>query len=167
MIVGSSAAALTGLQFVVVALSADATHLNRTEETVSAFSTPTVVHFCAVLMISALASMPHHTQGSFGLCITIGALAAIVYQVDVIRHARRQTTYTPVLEDWLFHTIFPMGAYVLLLVAGIAEFWHPVVPLYIIASAALLLLFVGIHNAWDTAVFITNSWGHPKKDDEG
>src|SRR3989449_10732821 len=55
VIIGSSAAALTGLQFVVVVLGAEARSLG-TE--VGAFGTPTVVHFCAVLLMSAILSVP-------------------------------------------------------------------------------------------------------------
>ena len=46
VIVGSSAAALTGLQFVVIAVGAEVSE-TRDPEAVSAFGTPTVVHFCA------------------------------------------------------------------------------------------------------------------------
>ena len=157
VIIGSSAAALTGLQFVVMALAAEATHLKSTEETLSAFSTPTVVHFSAVLLISAIAATPHQTTASLATCLVLGGIIAIAYQIDVIRHTHRQTGYTPVLEDWLFHAIFPMVAYILLLIAGIAEYRRPAGPLYIVAISALILLFVGIHNAWDTAVFITSA----------
>src|SRR5256885_15057167 len=50
VIIGSSAAALTGLQFVVVVLGAEARSLGPE---VGAFGTPTVVHLCAVLLMSA------------------------------------------------------------------------------------------------------------------
>src|SRR2546425_645622 len=46
VIIVSSAAALTGLQFVVVVLGAEARSIGPE---VGAFGTPTVVHFCAVL----------------------------------------------------------------------------------------------------------------------
>ena len=57
VIVGSSAAALTGLMFVVIALNSEA----RTEAgptALRAFATPIIVHFGAVLLISALLSTP-------------------------------------------------------------------------------------------------------------
>ena len=34
---------------------------------------------------------------------------------------------------------------------------HPAFALYLIAGAALLLLCIGIHNAWDTATYVTIS----------
>ena len=50
VIVGSSAAALTGLQFVVMALVAESRQ-QASSGTISAFGTPTIVHFCAALLL--------------------------------------------------------------------------------------------------------------------
>ena len=82
VIVGSSGAALTGLQFVVIALVHDL-HAPTSSDTIDAFATPTVVHFSLVLR----------------------------------RHAAE--------------ALFTVGA------------------------ATVLLLFVGIHNAWDTVTYLT------------
>src|SRR5262245_38998679 len=57
VIVGSSAAALTGLQFVVLTLIADSA-VGASAAEVAAFGTPTVVHFSAVLLMSAILSAP-------------------------------------------------------------------------------------------------------------
>src|SRR4051812_28760134 len=57
VIVGSSAGALTGLQFVVMTLGADAQILGS-GQTTQAFATPTVVHFSVVLLVSAILSAP-------------------------------------------------------------------------------------------------------------
>jgi hypothetical protein len=57
VIVGSSGAALTGLQFVVMALIAESRRPSTGRE-ISAFGTPTVIHFCAVLLVSAIVVHP-------------------------------------------------------------------------------------------------------------
>jgi hypothetical protein len=57
IIVGSSAGALTGLQFVVMALVAGLP-TRADPGTIDTFGTPTVVHFCAVLLVSSLLSWP-------------------------------------------------------------------------------------------------------------
>jgi len=57
IIVGSSAGALIGLQFVVMALIAERSP-PRGEEAGPAFATPTIVHFGAVLLLSAIQSAP-------------------------------------------------------------------------------------------------------------
>ncbi len=123
VIIGSSSAALTGLQFVVIVLSAEMNALGSGSAT-RAFATPTIVHFCAVLFIS------------------------------VVRHAWRQTDYVPVLEDWIWHGALPLIAYAALLVAAVFLQRYPAPSLFVIAGTALLLLFVGIHNAWDSVVYI-------------
>jgi hypothetical protein len=59
VIVGSSGAGLTGLQFVVMALVAESRErgapLKPSSDTIDAFGTPTVVHFSAVLLLAAYA----------------------------------------------------------------------------------------------------------------
>jgi hypothetical protein len=162
VIVGSSAAALTGLQFVVIALGAD-TRSIRTEETVQAFGTPTVVHFCTVLLIAALISTPGHSASTLGLSTGFLGAAGVCYAAWVIRQARRQSGYAPVFEDWLFHAALPLLAYVSLLAAGVVALRAPAPALYGIAATSLLLLFVGIHNAWDAAVYMSAR----KKDGSG
>lgn len=151
VIVGSSAAALTGLQFVVIALVSEAGHIGGGEAEMQAFATPTIVHFCFVLLIAAICSTPHQSTASLAWCISLSAIVALAYTASVIAKARRVTGYKPVREDWLFYAILPAVAYGALLIAGIAT------NLYVIAAAALLLLYIGIHNAWDTAMYISIS----------
>ena len=57
VIVGSSAGALTGLQFVVIALMAQSGGTTSQRE-IRAFGTPTVLHFCAALVISVVMNIP-------------------------------------------------------------------------------------------------------------
>src|SRR6266540_5701486 len=83
VIIGSSAAALTGLQFVVVVLGAEARSMRSPE--VGAFGTPTIVHFCAVLLIAAILSVPWRAVSSAGLALGASGAAGIVYTLIVIR----------------------------------------------------------------------------------
>jgi len=153
VIVGSTGAALTGLQFVVIALIADV-RAPATARQIDAFGTPTIVHFCAVLLVSAILSAPWVGLSSVGLALGACGAAGVVYGVIVIRRARRQTGYKPVWEDWLFHAVLPLIAYALMLTAAVALRSHPQRALFIVGAVALLLLFVGIHNAWDTVTYI-------------
>jgi hypothetical protein len=152
VIVGSSAAALTGLQFVVVALSDEAK--TRSAAAVEAFATPTIVHFCVVLLLAALAATPGQTATSLSWCFSIVGLGGVVYAASVAIRLKRVKQYSPVLEDWLWHVCFPLSGYGCLLVVGLLFRTHPAGALYWIAATALLLLYVGIHNAWDAAVYI-------------
>jgi hypothetical protein len=155
VIIGSSAAALTGLQFVVIVLSAEVNTLGGASAT-SAFGTPTVLHFCAVLLISALLSAPWTGLSSVGLVLGACGVAGVAYVVVVVRRMREQRVYAPVLEDWVWHGALPFIAYVTLLAAVFALPGHPRPSLFGIGGTALLLLFVGIHNAWDSVTYIAH-----------
>jgi len=153
VIIGSSGAALTGLQFVVIALGAEG-RATRTPEVVGAFGTPTVVHFCAVLLVSAVLSAPWQALSNAGFVLEACGAAGVAYAIVVIRHARRQTSYAPDAEDWFWYAGLPLVGYAGLLAAAILLAWHPTASLFVIATTSLLLLFVGIHNAWDTVTYI-------------
>jgi hypothetical protein len=153
VIVGSSGAALTGLQFVVIALVAESP-LRSTSREIAAFGTPTVVHFCSVLFISALLSAPWRGLSGPAIALGCGGLLGVAYVIVVVIRARAQTGYKPVLEDWLWHVIFPFIAYAALLVAALSLRWHPTPALFSVGASALLLLSIGIHNSWDTVTYI-------------
>jgi len=162
VIVGSSAAALTGLQFVVMALVAEARNPGTIQE-VNAFGTPTVVHFCAVLLASATLSAPWQRLSNAALALSIFGVAGIIYTLVVIRRARRTSAYKPVLEDWIWHAALPLVAYVVATGAAMALPRNPEPMLFAVAAMSLLLLFVGIHNAWDTVTWVAVK---PKKGSE-
>ncbi len=150
VIVGSSAGALIGLQFVVLTLIAERPMVKDFERASSAFSTPTIVHFSAVLLLSALASIPWRGTGSAAVLWGVLGAAGCAYEFIVLRRMRTQTAYRPVFEDWAYHFLLPLAAYGTLVVASFVDIG---VALFAVAGAALLLLFVGIHNAWDAVTY--------------
>jgi hypothetical protein len=81
-------------------------------------------------------------------------VAGLIYTVIVVRRAHRQTGYKPVFEDWLWHTILPLIAYAGLTAGGFVVATRPVAALFTIGAIALILLFAGIHNAWDTVAYV-------------
>ena len=153
VIVGSSGAALTGLQFVVMALVAESRR-RSTHREIAAFGTPTIVHFGFVLLESAILSAPWQALSGAALALGLCAAAGVAYMLIVILRARGQTGYKPVLEDWLWHAVFPFLAYAALLVAAVLLPRDPTTVLFVIGATALVLLFVGIHNSWDTVTYI-------------
>jgi len=91
VIIGSSAAALTGLQFVVIALVADTQfRVPASLRTIEAYASPTVVHFCSVLLVSAILSAPWASLVPVAWCIGIGAAAGLLYDLVVIRRGLDQ-----------------------------------------------------------------------------
>lgn len=153
VIVGSSAGALTGLQFVVIVLLAESRQ-RRSSREIAAFGTPTIVHFCAVLLLAAILSAPWRALSTASLCLGIAGAAGVVYVSLIVLRARRQTGYRPVLEDWLGHGIFPAAAYAAVVVGALMLRQETHVALFLLAAASLMLLFTGIHNAWDTVTYI-------------
>src|SRR5262245_3333583 len=117
VIVGTSAAALTGLQFVVIVLIGEL-RLPGSMATVTAFGTPTVMHFGAALLISAVLSAPWPTLTGAGLALVAIGVAGVVYALVTTRRAL-QTEYQPVAEDWVWHVCLPFTSYAAVLVAGI------------------------------------------------
>src|SRR2546430_16696275 len=108
VIVGSSAGALTGLQFVVIALIAEAEAAASMVE-IRAFGTPTVVHFCAVLFISAVLSAPWPPLCNAGLVLAASWAPGIVYVLVAIPYDRRPTGYSPVAAARLWVVAVPLG----------------------------------------------------------
>jgi hypothetical protein len=64
------------------------------------------------------------------------------------------TRYVPVMEDWMFHVVLPFAAYAAIAAAALTLRRHATGSLFVIASMTLALLFIGIHNAWDTVTFL-------------
>ena len=152
LVVGGAAAGLTGLQFVVVTLAAEA-HVLR-PSTNRAFGTPTIVHFSIVLLMAALLTAPWHSLRPIAACLGVIACCAVVYAALVVRQARKQLDYAPVMEDWVWHALVPIGAYSLLLGAAIGLEAYESSCLFAVGGASLALLFTGIHNAWDSVTYI-------------
>jgi hypothetical protein len=157
VIVGSSAAALTGLMFVVVTLLADSRR-QRSGGALDAFGTPTIVHFCVALLAAAIVSAPWPTLGDAAYAIGIVGIGAAIYVLIVVQRARRQKDYRPVAEDWIWHVVLPFVAYALFIGAAISMMAHPVT-LFGVGAGSLLLVFIGIHNAWDTVTYIALDMG--------
>ena len=152
VITGSSAAGLTGLTFVVIALSSDAKRVNLGG--LRAYVSPTIVHFGTVLAQAAYLSMPHQGVLSISLGLGTAGAAGLVY-VGVIAASigRISSTYTPVAEDWIWNAMLPAMVYGVLLAASILIWSRPEQCMFAVAGASLLLMFIGIHNAWDIAVW--------------
>ena len=152
IVLGSAAGALTGLMFVVVALIADAGF--GTEDSVHAYATPTVVHFGGVLVLSMLIVVPWPALLDLTAALAVFGAAGTIYMLVVWRRALRQTSYKPVFEDWLFYTALPIVSYLIVLVAAGLMNTRTAAGLFVTAAGGLLLLCVGIRNAWDNVIYI-------------
>jgi hypothetical protein len=157
-IIGSSAAALTGLQFVVMTLVVQsgrrASKPENAASMIAAFGSPTVVHLASALFIAVVMAAPWGSLLGASIPVIGCGVVGIAYVIVVARRARRQDGYKPVFEDWLWHVTLPLVAYLTLLIAAIVlpQFTTPA--LFAVGATTLLLVYIGIHNAWDTVVYM-------------
>ena len=152
VITGSAAAGLTGLTFVVIALASGAKRAS--EAGLRAYVTPTIVHFGVVLATSAFVTVPGHSAASLSGGFVILGVAGLTYVGVIARQMRRvSSTYVPFREDWLWHVALPAIAYAALIVTGCLGWRRVDRSLYGVAAVSVALLFIGIHNAWDVAVW--------------
>jgi hypothetical protein len=150
VIVGSSAGALIGLQFVVMTLMADSP-TQAAPQAGAAFGSPTVVHFGMALLVAAIVRVPWPDHHIFTMVLGAMGVLGMIYMAIVARRMLTQDDYRPDLEDWSFHLLIPFTAYALLLAAAISmpAGWA----LFGVGAAALLLLYDGIHNSWDSVAY--------------
>ena len=160
VITGSAAAGLTGLTFVVIALSAEAKRVNL--RGLRTFVTPTIVHFGAVLALAGYLSMPHQGVLSLSLGFGLAGFAGLIYVAGIaVSIGRIASEYVPVHEDWIWNVVLPAMVYGALLAMALLIWRRPEVSMYGVAAVSLLLMFIGIHNAWDIAV-----WNSVRKQDD-
>jgi len=168
VIVGSAGGALIGLQFVVMTLIADRPALRSVPEAGAAFASPSVVHFAIVLLLSAVLSAPWRTIDTVAVFCGVVGLCGIMYVAVVTRRMRAQNVYRPVFEDWLFHVLLPFAAYALFTTSAFIARTHVRPAMFFVGGSTLLLLFVGIHNAWDAVtyqVYFRREHGRPDQND--
>ncbi len=153
VIVGSAAGALIGLQFVVLTLIAERPPTGGADAG-AAFSSPTVVHFGSVLFLAALLHVPWQTITGAAILWGLLGFGGAAYALIVARRMRKQAAYKPIFEDWLFHVALPLAAYAILALSSIfASPYRLREALFGVGGAALLLLLIGIHNAWDGVAY--------------
>ena len=162
VIVGSSAGALIGLQFVVLTLIAQRpiTGVNVAHGS-AAYATPTIVHFGTVLLLSGLMTAPWSGISSVATLWGFVGVLGVVYSLLIAWRMRKQTAYRPVMEDWIIPFVLPATAYAMLAVAAYAATSSLRQALFGIAASALVLLFTGIHNAWDGVTYHVRSDSAP------
>jgi len=155
MIVGTAAATLTGLMFVVTTLVAGIErHASTLNAGMSAFNTPTVVHFCAVLLTAGILSAPWPAFLNVSLLLRLVGIGMVTYLILVARRMRNIPHYQTPLKDWLWYMALPLIAYLVLIGGAVALPANPAPALYVISAAMVVLLFLGIHNAWDLVTYL-------------
>jgi hypothetical protein len=159
---GSSAAALTGLMFVVISL-VQGREAPSSSDGISTFSTPTVMHFAAALLLSAVLIAPWQELFYPGIAAALIGLYGLVYIGRIASRTKRLRLYTADLEDWIWYIVAPFLAYGAILGGAIVFIiTAPDKAAFAMAGGVVLLLFVGIRNAWDVVTFLAVTGSSPR-----
>ncbi len=97
---------------------------------------------------------PWRSLVAAGTLTGLAGLFGIVYVLRVMYRTRRQNVYRPDFEDWICYTILPFVAYGAIFVSAIVLNAIPATALFALAAGVILLIFIGIRNAWDIVTYI-------------
>ncbi len=153
-LIGAAGATLVGLMFVAASIGAGV--FTRAHQVgIRSFLSPTVVHFSAVLFICLIASAPTQTWRSLGIFMILAGLTGSGY-AGWIWHRMAKHGLMPTIDliDRLWYTFLPLVAYLAVLGAGLSLTSHDAGSLDVLAFSLLILLVIGIRNAWDMTVWI-------------
>ena len=153
VIVGSSAGALIGLQFILITLLVYIPVGEGGAQAGQAFATPTIIHFGSVLLLAGIITAPWQGIAPAATLWGLLGFGGLVYTAIVARRVRRQAAYQPEFEDWLFHVLLPLVAYATLASSAFVAHLHLRGAMFAVAGGAMLLLMIGIHNSWDAATY--------------
>jgi len=164
MLLGGASATLVGLMFIAITLGQTRW---RPEErptltaSFNAFLSPTFIHFVYVLVTAAVVFVPTLSDGVLGALLALtgaGSLGHIARNLPFVRERYRVRTIDR--SDLFWYSLMPSVGYVLYLDAGIgllrAAAGGPPrgQALNALAAASVLLLVIGVRNAWDLVVFL-------------
>ena len=113
-----------------------------------------------MLLLAGVLSAPWQTYSSVSLLLGLLGLGMVCYSIIVLRRMWRVPHYQSTLEDLLWYMAFPLLANVSLIVAAFVLSENPEPALYIVGAALILLLLVGIRNAWDMVTFLAVERAH-------
>jgi len=153
VLTGSAAGTLTGLTFVAITLVSGRREGIR-REGLNAYTTPIVVHFAAVLLTAAFLSAPWTALGPVVVVLGLASLGGLGYSTMVVRRIRGRFDYQAEWDDWLWYAVLPLSAYTVLLVSAILLTSHPTPALFVTAAGLMMLLFIGIRDAWDVVTYV-------------
>ena len=143
-----------GLMFVVISMIMGTARERRSPEGISIFTTPTVVHFGAAIIVAGDMLAPWHSARNACAIAALLAVCGVAYMARVIGRTHKMIDYDADLEDRLWYNIFPFVAYGTVAAGSFLALASAGAGLFIVAAGVVMLMFVGIRNAWDIVTFI-------------
>jgi hypothetical protein len=158
-LIGTASATLVGLMFVAASIGAGV-FTRQHQAGVRSFLSPTVVHFSAVLVICLLGTIPTETWILIGVFLTWTGLIGLAYSGWTLRRMIKHGLIGSIdVIDRLAYALLPIVAYLLVIAAGVNLCRQSEAGLNVLAAALILLLLIGIRNAWDMTVWIMDRRG--------
>ena len=151
ILLGTAGLTLTGLLFVVISLGPRVA-ADRHGASVRAFVSPNAVYFTSALVVSALFLVPGLPATVIGVLLCFGACASFLYLLYTRAHQQWRISKLPLL-DWIWFVGLPPLSYLLLLCAGVGFLVDLSLALYGVATSLVLLVIIGIRNAWDLVLW--------------
>jgi hypothetical protein len=145
-LLGTAAAALLSLLFVVASIGANAMTADTAGGT-RTFMSPVAFHYANVLFLGLVALIPSQTWESFGLTLGIAALGSLGYSIVIVVRVLRDSR-ADMVDNFAYGAI-PVVCYSVGVVSSVLILKESEAGLNVLAGAALLLLVVNIRNAWD------------------
>jgi hypothetical protein len=152
VLVGTGASALTGLLFVIVSLGPHVAERQKLKG-VRAYVSPVATHFVYVLVVSAVMLAPELPVPFLGALLAAAGVGGIVYSAWTRAHELWRKSELSIL-DWIWFIALPYGCFTLLLLSGIGMYVDSPRALYGVGSFAVLMIVVGIRNAWDLVLWV-------------
>jgi hypothetical protein len=151
--VGTAAATLLGLVFVVVSLGKGLVGTDHAMQAVRAFYTPVIAFFSTDIVLSTVMLVPHTTPRTLSVLFGVIGIAGLLYMVASGALPQWRSLELS-LDDLVFYIALPFLAYIALCVAAVLLWNQAQFALYTSAAVTILLLLIGIRNAWDLVISI-------------
>ncbi|HEY1961713.1 MAG TPA: hypothetical protein VGG69_04785 [Rhizomicrobium sp.] len=148
VMIGTASGAIVGASFIVASL---ASSVKERSVGMRGFISPTAVHLASVLVSSAILSVPKISPLVVAVLLGAGGAAGAIYALIVVARIWRMKLG---VEDWCFYALLPVFAYGAIAAAAGMIVLRTDSPLYVLAAALILLLILGMRNAWDMATFL-------------
>lgn len=152
MLLGEVSATLTGLMFVAASIGARLI-IEEDDPKVRTFLTPTVTYFSHVLLLSALMNVPTQTRTALTAQFAAAGLIGAGYSLSHFPRLRGfQQDRAFSRQTWIWNLILPFVSALSLLSAAFFLPRSVTGALDAAAVGILLLVMVGLHNAWNVTL---------------
>lgn len=146
--IGTASGAIVGASFIVATLASE---LKERTVGLRGFITPTAVYLGSVLIGSAILTAPTLTPLALAILLGGGGTGGAVYGIIV---ATRVWNMNLDLADRACYVVLPFLAYLAIAVAAVFETRAVDWTFDTLAVALVVILIVGMRNAWDMATFM-------------